>query len=261
MAEYLPSESIGTRLQDVLTSRQIPKEDITEITGMSISTLNRILKDETKLSADDASRIARYLGVSTDFLLCLTDEPYPVYRDLELLGLTPESADKMYSKRIDTDILNLLINDDVFAAMLKEIALYRSGFYSVGVAAQNIVLNEARKLLIPEASAEIEIYIDRTPEAKSAADIHKYLDVCLSHIKKDNKPETEKAKNLTRDIMKRIIREQQKNNIAMLRINSEKIAESIVSTVSGYDGVTEEMKTNLLNALLPFFKTPIRKKK
>ena len=70
-----------------------------------------------------------------------------------------------------------------------------------------------------------------------------------------------RAKNLTRDIMKRIIREQQKNNIAMLRVNAEKIAESIVSTVSGYDGVTEEMKTNLLNALLPFFKTPIRKKK
>lgn len=71
--KWLPG-TLRERIRDLCKSRDISQTNLAQELGIDKSTLSRFLTEKTnKLSSDCLVAIAGYFGVSTDFLLGLTN--------------------------------------------------------------------------------------------------------------------------------------------------------------------------------------------
>lgn len=68
------STTIGQKLRQVINERGIKQCWVAERAGISATTLNSILVGHRNPSAESVAKIALALGVSTDWLLGLTDK-------------------------------------------------------------------------------------------------------------------------------------------------------------------------------------------
>ena len=77
--EYLPG-GIRERMEDLRNRRKLTLKEVAEKTGIDYSTLSRIENGNVKKVGDDVLlKLARFFGVSTDFLLGIT--PLPASRN------------------------------------------------------------------------------------------------------------------------------------------------------------------------------------
>ena len=75
MHEYFQG-TVGERIQDLLREKKMTQAVLAQRTQISKATLNRYITDEnSRIPHDALLKIARVLGVSTDFLLGATDIP------------------------------------------------------------------------------------------------------------------------------------------------------------------------------------------
>ena len=73
--DYLPG-GIRERMEDLRNRRKLTLKEVSEKTGIDYSTLSRIENGNVKKVGDDVLlKLARFFGVSTDFLLGITDVP------------------------------------------------------------------------------------------------------------------------------------------------------------------------------------------
>ena len=69
-------------------------------------------------------KIARLFNVSTDFLLGETNIPDRKNYDIAELGLSVEAAKNLYTGRVNTEVVNLLLENARFAELTYRIAQY-----------------------------------------------------------------------------------------------------------------------------------------
>ena len=149
MAEkvFLPG-GIKERLEDLRNRRKLTLKDVSEKTGIDYSTLSRIENGNVKKVGDDALlKLARFFGVSTDFLLGITDVPDKKNYTIEELCLTPDSARNLYSGAVDSRVINLLLEHPDFGTLTNRIADYLDDRMAAGIAAQN-QLSRKRRLCV-----------------------------------------------------------------------------------------------------------------
>ena len=90
---------------DGMTQAKLAKE-----LGISESTLSRFLRGETtKLGDNHIINIAKIFHVSTDFLLGETNIPDKMNYDIEELGLTANAARALYTGKVNTEVISLLL--------------------------------------------------------------------------------------------------------------------------------------------------------
>ena len=90
--KWLPG-TLRERIRDLCKSRDISQTNLAQELGIDKSTLSRFLTEKTnKLSCDCLVAIAGYFGVSTDFLLGLTNIAARKNYDIEALGLSASAA-------------------------------------------------------------------------------------------------------------------------------------------------------------------------
>jgi transcriptional regulator with XRE-family HTH domain len=65
----------GDRLRELRQRRDYTQEELAEILDLGIRQIHRYESGETDPSGDIVARIAKLLGVTTDYLLGLVDEP------------------------------------------------------------------------------------------------------------------------------------------------------------------------------------------
>ena len=70
-------ESISKRRLDLLSDQNISQKTLADDLQVSRSTLNNYLKDRRWLSPDLICGICRYLDISADYLLGLSDQKHP----------------------------------------------------------------------------------------------------------------------------------------------------------------------------------------
>ena len=69
-------------------------------------------------------KIARLFNVSTDFLLGETNIPDRKNYDIAELGLSVEAAKNLYTGRVNTEVVNLLLENARFAELTYRISQY-----------------------------------------------------------------------------------------------------------------------------------------
>ena len=107
--EYLPAPS-NVRLADLMKEHNISQPELAKEIGCS--THEQVLK------------IARLFNVSTDFLLGETNIPDRKNYDIAELGLSVEAAKSLYTGRVNTEVVNLLLENARFAELTYRIAQY-----------------------------------------------------------------------------------------------------------------------------------------
>lgn len=98
-------------------------------------------------------KTAKHFNVSTDFLLGETDIPDRKNYDIEALGISAEAAKLLYTGRLDSRVLNLLLEDPHFPQLLALLARYQNGIVRSGIAAMNQQLTFINSLLLAQAES------------------------------------------------------------------------------------------------------------
>lgn len=123
----------GERIADLREQRGWIKAELAQQVDVDASTIGRIESGETqKIGNDLILRLAKLFGVSSDFILCLSDDTEPKNFSIGELGLTVESAKKNYTGEIDPDVLNMLLEHPNFSVALSVISINHQSKKVVG---------------------------------------------------------------------------------------------------------------------------------
>ena len=150
---YLPGDT-RQRIQDLIKDSNITQAELAGIIGLSESALSRYLKGQTEMLGDGyIIKIAKHFNVSTDFLLGETNIPDRKNYDIEELGISAEAAKLLYTGRLDSRVLNLLLENPHFPQLLALLARYQNEIVRSGIAAMNQQLTFINSLLLAQAES------------------------------------------------------------------------------------------------------------
>lgn len=182
--KWLPG-TLRDRIRDLCRSMSISQSTLAQELGIDKSTLSRFLTEKTnKLSSEYVVMIAGYFGVSTDFLLGLTNIPARKNHDIEVLGLSAEAAVNLAQNRVNQEVVCHLLESPRFAELTRQIALYQQGMLASGVAAQNQFFGSMSNLLLEHGKAN--------PGDKAAAKD------AIQHVRVQAPVYADEVENLTR---------------------------------------------------------------
>ena len=120
--------TIQERLKDLRVERGLTREQLAEQTGLSKSALGSYEADDFKdISHYALIKLAKYYGVTADYLLGLTETKSYPNADLADLRLSDDMIDLLKSGRIDTALLCELAAHPDFMKLLADIQIYVEG--------------------------------------------------------------------------------------------------------------------------------------
>ena len=266
--DYLPG-GIRERMEDLRNRRKLTLKEVSEKTGIDYSTLSRIENGNVKKVGDDVLlKLARFFGVSTDFLLGITNVPDKKNYTIEELGLTPEAARNLYTGAIENRVINLLLVHPDFATLTNRIADYLDDRMAAGIAAQNQLYDSVSDLMMRIGKEEKALRQAATAQAKEAkalcrklyadelAQIESLFKGILSSIKKSAPTgKTEKAKAMTKEAFNHMVSELTRGGSVaeILKVKPEEITGLIAKSLAITNGASEEEQTLVAKTLLPFF--------
>lgn len=108
-------ESIGSRIKEVRERKGLTQKQVAEEVGITEATLSRYENDLREPKAEIVSKLAKTLGVSSDFLLCKTNVQQPWWeKDEEPTDIELEEFIKNNSNiKLMGDPLDEKAKDDV----------------------------------------------------------------------------------------------------------------------------------------------------
>ena len=265
--EFLPG-SIRERIVDLKRKTNVNNKTIAEKTGVSESLLSRIESGKQQTVSDDAVlKLSSFFGVSTDFLLGRTNEPDKKNYTIEELGLSTQAARNLYIGSVDVNVVNRLLAEPEFATLTLMIADYFDDTYATVHATQNQIHQCTAELFSRIAREDSQRRQKATSLSKQAraqctplyktelAQMATQFEKTLKAIKKELPDKASEAKTMTKQAFDHMVEELTKNGNAVdiLSVKPEQIAESLCAYASVMEGVTDEMKENFYNAVLPLF--------
>ena len=144
---YLPG-TVRDRIQDQIKKRKITQADLASAIGMAESTLSRFLSEKTdKIGDEYIIKIADFLGVSTDFILGQTDFPERRNYDIGELGLSYKAAMALYTREVDTDVVNRILENPQFPEITRMIARYFKDSNAEGPAGLNAMWDTMQQMI------------------------------------------------------------------------------------------------------------------
>jgi len=265
--EFLPG-SIRERIVDLKRKTNVNNKTIAEKTGVSESLLSRIESGKQQTVSDDAVlKLSSFFGVSTDFLLGRTNVPDKKNYTIEELGLSTQAARNLYTGSVDVNVVNRLLAEPEFATLTLMIADYFDDTYATAHATQNQIHQCTAELFSRIAREDSQRRQKATSLSKQAraqctplyktelAQMATQFEKTLKAIKKELPDKASEAKTMTKQAFDHMVEELTKNGNAVdiLSVKPEQIAESLCAYASVMEGVTDEMKENFYNAVLPLF--------
>ena len=250
MSEHL-SGNISQRIRDLRREHNLTQEQLADITGVTKSTISRIENGDS-VTDDIALTLAKYFGVSLDYLFGITDDPEPINYDLKSLGLSTDAAKKLYTGEVDADVVNLLIEHSLFGEFTRTISFYFSDIMAKANAVQNTIYDEISNIVssMKDDNAEIcsaDISRQKTPFYEmDIARIENMFSEIIKDIKAGFNHNQRKEEKETREIVSALEKSIGKQNLALRRLNAERMAIGVVDVICSRHTLTEEMKTNLV---------------
>ena len=136
---YLPA-TVRERIQELLKEHKITQAELSAAIGMSESALSRFLSERTdKIGDEYIIKIADHLNVSTDFILGQTDFPERRNYDIGELGLSYKAAMVLYTREVNTDVVNRILENPRFPEITRMIARYFKDSIAEPYAVQNAI--------------------------------------------------------------------------------------------------------------------------
>ena len=191
----------GERLKDLRVERRLTLEQLAELTGISKSALGSYELDESiELSPTSVTTLARLYGVSTDYLLGLTETKNHPNTELHELGLSDEMIDVLRSGRINNRLLCELATHPGFRRFLVDMEIFVDRIADMRVHDMNAVLEATRRAVMEKQDVDADDLYVRTMELAQVSEedyfshvMHNDLDVIARDIRDRHRKDTTTA--------------------------------------------------------------------
>ncbi len=187
--------TIGERLKDMRTNRRLRLEDVAEQTGLSKSALGKYESDDAGgMNHYAVVRLAEFYGVSTDFLLGLTENKRHPNTALDELHLSDDAIDVLKSGKINSRLLSELISHVDFRRLMVDMEIYVDRIASMRIQDLNALLEAVRQAVIEKyAPDEDDLHLRTLQAAQIQEDeyfshlMHEDMDRILRDIREEHK--------------------------------------------------------------------------
>ena len=250
---YLPG-TVRHRIQELIKERKITQAELAAEIGMAESSLSRFLSEKTdKIGDEYIIKIADFLGVSTDFILGQTAFPERRNYDIEELGLSYKAAMALYTREVDTDVVNRILESPQFPEITRMIARYFKDSNAEGPAGLNAMWDTMRQMIGTldtshltnpqegtEAAAQILGMMKTAPHEKDVEAIQSALMIMLRDIKAGIQTQTPTTELATKQITQSMMQSMVKGENAVPALQSIS-PEQLAGAYSTLPGATPEL--------------------
>ena len=171
-------ETINERITETRKDKGLSQKKLCELADITASQLNRAETGKTEnISCYVIKKIAITLGVSTDYLLCLTEISTPKNYEIGKLKISEGMLKSIVSSAIDMDILNRIVEHKHYLYLQQLIKTYIYNTAVDGVRARNEIIDIV--------TSSLGDYIKAHPEQR------KTIQTDIRHIKSEKLNEHE----------------------------------------------------------------------
>ena len=154
--------SIQERLKDLrVVNKDLTLEKLAEQTGLSKSALGKYENDDYKdISPFAIATLAKFYGVSTDYLMGLTENKNHPNTELQALHLSDDMVELLSSGTINNRLLCEIATHPNFRRLMADIEIFVDRIADMRVEQMNMVLEAARQeILNSHAPGEDDLYV------------------------------------------------------------------------------------------------------
>ena len=260
-----PKLTIQERLKDLRVERSLTLEQLSAETGISKSALGKYEADDFKdISPFSMVALAKFYGVSTDYLLGLTEQKNHPNTELDALHLGDDAIEVLRTGKFNHRLLSELICHKDFQRFMLDAEIYVDRIADMRVNDMNAVLEAVRQMALMKNGGDANDLHLRTLEVAQIREdeyfgslIASDLKDILRDIRSEHRPDT-----MTADETSLVATVQGQLQDAMNFEGSveEKKAKALLATLGiDYDAITMEQFVNLIEVLKlsKHLKTPI----
>lgn len=263
---YLPG-TVRQRIQELIKERKITQAELAAEIGMAESSLSRFLSEKTdKIGDEYIIKIADFLGVSTDFILGQTDFPERRNYDIEELGLSYKAAMVLYTRDVDTDVVNRILENPQFPEITRMISRYFKDTLAEAFAVQNAMWDTMQQMIGTldtshlaspqegmEAAEQILGMMKSSPHEKDVNAIQSALMAMLRDIKTGIQTQMPTTELATKQITQSMMQGMTKGENATPALQSITL-EQLAGAYSTLPGATPELGTQFSELIKNFIK-------
>ena len=163
--------TISERLKDLRTERGLTLAELAAQTGLSSSALGSYEANEDKeISQSALITLAGFYGVSTDYLLGLTETKNHPNTELHELRLSDEMIDLLKSGRINNRLLCEIATHAAFPRFLTDVEIYVDAIADMRINDMNAVLDITRQSILNDRKVSEDDLYARTLEVAQVSE-------------------------------------------------------------------------------------------
>ena len=247
--------TIPERLKDLRTERGFTLEQLSEATGISRADLGKYEADDFKdISPFSIAALAKFYGVSADYLMGLTETKNHPNTELEALHLGDGAIEVLKDGQFNHRLLSELICHKDFQRLMLDAEIYVDRIADMRINDMNAVLETVRQMVLAKREDSANDLYLRTLELAQVSEEEYFGHVVaddLTGILRDIR-ESHKTDSTTADEPSAAAQAQQQLQTAMNFEGSsdEKKARAFLVTFGiDYDAITKEQFVNLIEVL------------
>ncbi|MBQ7932909.1 MAG: helix-turn-helix domain-containing protein [Clostridia bacterium] len=197
--------TIQEKLKDLRVERKLTLEELAEQTGISKSALgNYETNDYKDISHYNIVILAKFYGVTADYLLGLSENKNPANADLTDLHLQDETIEILKSGKLNNRLLCEMIGHENFRRLLADVEIYVDNIAGMQIKNLNAWIDVVRQELIAKYDPDKDDPHLRVLEAAHIDDneyfsqmVHDDIDTIIRDIRAAHKHDSVSAPELS----------------------------------------------------------------
>lgn len=198
--------TIQERLKDLrVNDRELTLEQLAEATGLSRSALGNYESNEFKdISPYSIATLAQFYGVSTDYLMGLTEQKNHSSTELDALHLSDDMIELLKSGSINNRLLCEIATHDKFRQLMVDIEIYVDRIASMQINNLNAMLDVVRtEILSRHNPSKDDLYMKTLNAACIHEDeyfshtVHDDIDAIIRDIRENHVKDSNTASEVT----------------------------------------------------------------
>ena len=253
------------RIKDLRVEKRLTLEQLAELTGLSSSAIGKYEGGEYKdISAFAIAKLADKLGVSTDYLLCQTENKNHPNTELDALHLGDDAIELLRTGKFNHRLLSELICHKDFQRFMLDAEIYVDRIADMRVNDMNAVLEAVRQMaLMKNGGDENDLHLRtlRVAQIKEDEYFGSLIADDLKGILRDIR-EQHRSDNMTADetSLATTVQDQLQEAMNFEGSSEEKKIRAYLATIGlDYDALTKEEFVSLIGILKKskYMKNPI----
>ena len=260
-----PKLTIQERLKDLRVERGLTLEQLSAETGISKSALGKYEADDFKdISPFSMVELAKFYGVSTDYLLGLTEHKNYPNTELDALHLGDDAIEVLRTGKFNHRLLSELICHRDFQRFMLDAEIYVDRIADMRIKDMNAVLEAVRQMaLMKNGGDENDLHLRTVEVAQIREDeyfgslIADDLKGILRDIRSEHRPDTMTADETS---LVATVQGQLQDAMNFEGSSEEKKIRAYLATIGlDYDALTKEEFVSLIGILKKskYMKNPI----